>query len=111
MRKSSFIFVLLAVFYCAQAQADTLKNSDFLKLTEAQQHWWYAGAFESIGHMVFLHDEQKAQCVWNWLPTEPEKKKELLQKSFEQYPDHSPTSILIALLQRNCGALLPDPTK
>lgn len=106
MKRSSLVFVFL--LFSASAQADTLKNSDFLKFSEGEQHWWYAGAFESIGHMVFLHDKQKADCVWRWLPTEPDKKKALLQQSFEQYPDHSPTSILIALLQKSCGKLLPD---
>jgi len=108
MKKSSLVIVFLALILSTSAQADALKNSDFLKLSEGQQHWWYAGAFESIGHMVFLHDKQKAQCVWQWLPTQPEKKKELLRKSFEQYPDHSPTSILISLLQRDCGELLSN---
>ncbi|MBX3631263.1 MAG: hypothetical protein KF908_15435 [Nitrosomonas sp.] len=108
MKRVRLFLAALVFLLSASTQADSLRNSDFLKFSEGEQHWWYAGAFESIGHMVFLHDKQKAQCVWRWLPTEPEKKKALLRQSFEQYPDHSPTSILIALLQKSCGKLLPD---
>ncbi len=108
MKKSGLVLALLVFILAIPTHAGALKNSDFLKLSEGQQHWWYAGAFESIGHMVFLHDKQKAQCIWQWLPSEPEMKNELLRKSFEQYPDHSPTSILISLLQRDCGELLSN---
>jgi len=111
MKKSSLTFILLMVFHSGLAQADALKNSEFMELSEGQRHWWYAGAIESIGHMVFLHDEEKAQCIWRWLPSDPEGKKALLIKSFKKYPDHSPTSILIALLKRECGSLLPDSGK
>jgi hypothetical protein len=49
--------------------------------------------------------------VWRWLPTDPKRKKELLLKSFEKYPDHMPTTILIALLKRDCGVILSNTGK
>ncbi|MCF6354798.1 MAG: hypothetical protein L3J26_06800 [Candidatus Polarisedimenticolaceae bacterium] len=107
MKKSISLFILLAIFNNGLVQATAVKNSEFLKFTKSQQHWWYAGAVESIGHLVFLHDEEKAQCIWNWLPSDPKRKKDLLIKSFRKYPDYTPTSILIALLKRDCGSLLP----
>ena len=82
-------------------------NAEFLELSEGQQHWWYAGAVTSIGHVVFLHDKEKAQCVWDWFFDDPDSKKLLLERSFEKYPDHTPTSVILALLKRDCGELLP----
>jgi len=111
MKKSSLVIVFFALILSTSTHAGALKGSDFLKLPEVQQHWWYFGALQSITHMVYLHDEQKAMCVWNWMPTDTEKKKEQLKKSFEQFPDESPTSILIALLQRDCGELMPNIAK
>ncbi len=109
MKKSSLVLALLVVLFCSHTQANTLRSSDFLEYSEVQQHWWYFGALQSISHMAYLlHGEKKAECVWNWLPNETEKKKALLRQSFEQFPDHSTTSILIALLQRSCGELIPD---
>lgn len=107
MKKICITFIFALFIWVNTAQADGLTNSRFLQLSEQQQHFWLAGAFESIGHMVFLHEEEKARCVWNWLPSNPEKKKALLKKSFEKFPEHTPTSVLIALLKRDCGKLLP----
>jgi len=111
MRNACPLLALLVFLFSASVQASTLKGSDFLKLSKSQRHWWYFGALQSITHMVYLHDEQKAKCVWNWMPTETEKKKAQLAKSFKQFPDESPTSILIALLQRSCGDLMPSSSK
>lgn len=107
MKRTCLFLTVLAFLFSVSVQADTLKGGEFLKLSESQQHWWYFGALQAITHMAYLHDEQKALCVWNWLPADTENKKALLQKSFAQYPDESPTSILIALLQRDCGDLMP----
>lgn len=90
------------------SDAKEFNSADFLKLSDGQKQWWYLGAIESIGQMVVQRDKQLAQCIWSWLPTEPDKKKDLLKRSFEMYPDHAPTSILMALLQRDCGKLIPD---
>lgn len=111
MKRASLFIAAAALLFSTPTQAGNLTSSDFLKLSESQQYWWYFGALQSITHMVYLHDEQKAMCVWNWMPTETEKKKAQLKRSFEQFPDESPTSILIALLQRSCGDLLPLVSK
>jgi hypothetical protein len=109
MKRASLFIAAVALLFSTSTQAGNLTSSDFLKYSEVQQHWWYFGALQSISHMTYLlHGEEKAECVWNWLPTETDEKKELLRKSCEQFPDHSATSILIALLQRSCGQLVPD---
>ena len=100
--------LVLLTFAASTSLAKDFTNADFLKLTEGQQHWWYAGATESIGHLVYLHDEKKAKCVWEWLPSDPEGKKDLLKRSFEMYPAELPTTVLLALLQRSCGKLMEE---
>ncbi len=87
----------------AQAHADKLKNSEFLEFSEGQRHWWYLGAYTALGHIALFEDEEKGQCVMKWLFEDEVKRKALLIKSFKKYPDHSPTSIVIGLLRRDCG--------
>lgn len=99
------MFVLL---WGGEVQAEGLTSKEFLEFSAAEQHWWFAGAVESIAHMVYLHDEERAQCVWLWLPTDMKAKKALVIENFEKYPDYAPTSILLALLKRDCGPLLPE---
>jgi len=108
VKKSSLIFILLMVFHSGLAQAENLKNSEFLEFTEGQQHWWYSGAYTALGHVAFLEDEEKGICVWNWLASDYKKREALLIKTFKKYPDHTPTSIVIALLRRSCGVFLTE---
>lgn len=79
-----------------------------LRDSEQQRHWWFAGAIESIGHMAALHDPAKAECVWKWYADNPEGRKAQLKTSYEKYPSYTPTSVLLALLQRECGKLMPE---
>ena len=102
MKKASVI-IALALLMVASAQAQKLKNSEFLTFSEGQRHWWYSGAFGALGHAIFLEDEEKGKCVWNWLFADYERREALLMKSFKQYPDHTPSSIIMALLRRDCG--------
>jgi hypothetical protein len=111
MKISRFLCLICALILSTSAHADSVKNSEFVKLSEAQQHWYYYGTFMGIGHMVSFEDEQKAKCIWLWMTIEPEKKKELLLSTMKQYPDHTPTSIIIGLLQRDCGAIVPTKKK
>ncbi len=99
MLRAIFAFYLAV---SSSLNAAPLKNSDFMKLTNGQRHWWYAGAYTLAGHVVLLEDEAKSQCVWDWFYKEPEKRKNQLEKTFVAYPDHTPTSIVIALLRKDC---------
>lgn len=93
-----------ALFAPASSWADPPKNADFLKLSEAQRRWWYVGAYTALGHAALLESEEKGKCVWAWYFDAQEKKEALLEKSFALYPDHTPSSVVIAMLRRDCGA-------
>ena len=86
--KSAVLMIAILVLFLTAgmlnvAQAGGLKNSDFLKYTEGQRHWWYSGAFTVLGHVAFLDDEEKGKCVWNWLAADYDNKEALLMKSFK----------------------------
>ncbi len=87
-------------------QAENLKNSEFLEFSEGQRHWWYSGAFMALGHVAFNKNEEKGQCVWKWLAAKYDERDALLMKSFKKFPDHTPTSIVIALLRQDCDVFL-----
>jgi hypothetical protein len=107
MTKASILLVfLIMVCVGSGVQAASLKNSEFLKYTEGQRHWCFLGAFTSLGHVAFLEDQEKGKCVWNWLYDKDEDRKAFLLESFRKFPDHTPTSILIAVLRKDCGVFL-----
>jgi len=105
MRKASIFFVLTMVLCANAVQAASLKNKEFLKLSDGQKHWWHYGVFMSIGHVVSFKDEKKAQCVWLWMTKNQNKKKKLLDTNYKKFPNHTPTSIVFALLKRDCGVV------
>ena len=105
MRLAMITALIISVLQAVPVQAASLTNRDFLKLSEAQRHWWYAGVYSMLGHvMIYENDKQKADCVFRWFFDGPERRKKQLVTSFEQYPDHAPTSIVMSLLRRDCGA-------
>ena len=57
MKKSILLILALLFFHSAVAQAESLKNSDFLEFSEGQRHWWYLGAFTALGHTAMLEDK------------------------------------------------------
>ncbi|MCG7870495.1 MAG: hypothetical protein JAZ11_00145 [Candidatus Thiodiazotropha lotti] len=103
MKKSILLILVLLFFHSAATQAESLKNSDVLKFSEGQRHWWYLGAFTTLGHVAFLEDQEKGKCVWNWLYDEDEDRKAFLLESFRKFPDHTPTGIVISVLRKDCG--------
>ena len=63
-----YMFLMVGMFVLVNTiHAEGLTNKRFLKYSPQQQNWRLHGDFEMLGHTVFLHDEEKVQCVWNWL--------------------------------------------
>ena len=87
------------------AESEPPTNAEFLELTEDQRHWYFFGAFHAVGHTVHMQDKAQGRCVWEWYFDDLNVKIEKLLKSMQLYPDHSPTSIMIAHLERDCGKL------
>lgn len=104
MSKATMFLMAAMLLNSGIAQADSLKNSDFVKYSEGQRHWWYLGAFTSLGHVAYLDDPAKGKCVLNWLYDEKEDRKAFLLESFKKFPDHTPTGIVISVLRKDCGA-------
>lgn len=110
LRHSVLVFAFIAAALCAtQAHAEAIKSSHFLTYSEGQKHWYYAGFFDALGSWSALNDAENAQCVWGWLADKPEERKKLLDESFNAYPDHAATSVIMALVQRDCGPIMPPP--
>lgn len=103
MKSARLAIAALAICVSASAWSNPPKNSEFQKLTDAQKRWWYIGSITTLGHVVALESSEKAKCVWDWYFDAPERREAQMDKSFTQYPDHAPSSIVIALLRRDCG--------
>ena len=78
-------------------------NKDFLEWTKRDRDQWLEGAVLMAGHMVHLHDQRKAQCVFDWYLKNPIPAQGELFASMQKYPQATPTGTMIALLRHRCG--------
>jgi hypothetical protein len=86
------------------ANANPMINKNFITYSEGQRHWWYTGAFSSISSVVSTqYGAKESDCVWRWYFDHVDRRKAQLMESFKAYPEHSPTSVIMALLKRDCG--------
>ncbi|MEM9469451.1 MAG: hypothetical protein AAF988_04750 [Pseudomonadota bacterium] len=98
------VFIVLAMVCSVQALADSSSNRHFLTLGEGQKRWYYNGVFSSLAHVASTqYNKEKSNCVWEWYFKYPERRRKQLKKSFEMYPEGIPSSVILALLKRDCG--------
>jgi len=56
-----------------------------------------------------MQNKAQGRCVWEWYFDDLEAKKAKLLDSMKRFPEHTPTSIMIAHLDRDCGKLPRAP--
>ncbi len=103
----SVAFLLISLCFSSTAFADEPKlnpiTERFLKRSEGERSWWYTGAFNVLGHLVYQSDKEKAQCIWDWYSRDPEKQQKIIESTMKKFPDHYPAGIILALTYKACG--------
>lgn len=105
MRILTALSIISACLAGVPANAESYTNSQLLGFSESQRDWFYTGAFMSIGHMASIKDQAKGECVWSWYFNNRDLRVPQIETAMNKYPDHSPTAILIGMVQKECGAL------
>ena len=92
---------------CIQAYAAPPKNSEFLQYSDSQRAWWFAGAFEVVGHAVAQRNQSQGDCIADWYfkGNGEKQRQQEIEDAMRKYPDHAPSSVVIALVQKHCGKL------
>ena len=90
---------------CIQAYAEPPKSSEFLQHSDGQRAWWFTGAFETLAHSMSQIDKTKSDCIADWYFNAPEERRKELEDTMRKYPDHAPSAVVIALMQKHCGKL------
>lgn len=60
---------------------------------------------DTLGFVAGYKDKKQGKCVWDWYYGEKDlpKKRGLIEAYMRQYPDRSPSHILIAMTEQACG--------
>jgi|GEM_PF-3940300 len=74
-------------------------------MSSEKQHFWLSGAIDAAGHVVFLTDKDRGECIWKWYFDDVAKQKGLILASMRKYPGELPTTVVLALSERACGKL------
>lgn len=109
MKRLLAVAAIATSFPCIPAYAEPPKSSEFLTYSEGQRAWWLAGAFEAMSHAIYQIDPKKGDCIADWYfkgNGEKQRQKEI-EETMQKYPDHAPSSVVLALVQKHCGKIKP----
>ena len=101
-----FTVLALAVFYPQTSEAKGFNNRDFLAMPDVQKKFWLSGAIDILGHVAAIKSKSQGKCVYDWYFKDTANKNGLILASMKKYPDHSPTTVLMALAKRACGTFV-----
>ena len=97
--------IIFLTFFPHSASAEPPKSSEFLKYSEGERQWWYKGAFETLAHSMSQIDKAKADCISEWYFPHKEERHKEIEATMTKYPAHAASSIILSLVQRQCGKL------
>ena len=105
MKSQAILLITLCLLTLSltPALSSETSNEIFLKNCEAEKTWWFMGAFSTLGLQVAQTDKTKADCIWNWYATNRLHKNKELEAAMRKYPKHAPSTIVMGILQRDCG--------
>lgn len=110
MKRSRFVLAVLLIaagLAAPSASAGDAPTSSFLKLTHEQRYWWIHGAVTTTAHLTAMRDKPKGDCAAQWFLQDRAAKQKLIEDTIALSPSELPTTVVLALLTRACGALLP----
>jgi hypothetical protein len=83
--------------------AEGFKNKNFLKLENNEKKFWLTGSIEALTHVAAAKNKKTGWCVHDWYYTDTAVKNGIILGSIEKYPDSTPSAVLLALTERECG--------
>ena len=87
------------------AGAQGITNADFLKADDQYKRSFVNAAVLMAGHVVAQSNSAKGSCLQEWYFSDVDGRLTALYEVMAAYPDHTPTGIIIALAQQECGSL------
>ena len=85
------------------AQAESFTNKDFLKLTDDQKSHYIFAMTDTLGFVAAYKNKEIGRCVWEWYSKSVAKANGEIITYIEEYPEKSPSMIVIALTEKECG--------
>lgn len=97
------LFTLTAIYPQETWASDAFTNKDFLAMPDVQKKFWLSGAITTLGHVALVKDKKTSQCVYDWYFADAAKKNGRILAAMQKYPDYTPSSLIIVMLEKACG--------
>jgi len=108
--KSASMNVLLfvSVLSCGDlANSRSFNGEQFLEWDARDQKLFFDTAVLMAGSIASLNKDGQAKCIYDWyFGGEGDERRQRLIATIRKYPEHVPTGVVIAVLQKACGLLL-----
>lgn len=120
MKIKAFETFFLAFFVClvvclsspAAQAADNFTNKDLLEFPKSERDAFITGAMLSTAHTLYVfHSKEMGQCFSDWFLKQPNKRIAEIEEYMRENPNHTPSTVLLALPQLECGRLKPKKVK
>ena len=109
----AFTICLLVCFSSLVAQAENnFTNKDLLEYPKSERDAFITGAMLSTAHTLYVfHSKEMGQCFSDWFLNQPNKRIAEIEEYMRENPNHTPSTVLLALPQLKCGRLKPKKAK
>ncbi len=107
IKRLIFTAVIAASFPCIPAYAGSFTSKDFLEYSESQRAWWLMGAVATASHAISVTNPTQGECMADWYFENEKQHQQTIEETMQKYPDHVPSSVVLAVLQKNCGKIKP----
>lgn len=109
----AFFVCLMVCFSSPAAQAaGGFTNKDLLEFPKSERDAFITGAMLSTAHTLYIfHSKKMGQCFSDWFLRQPNNRIAEIEEDMRKNPNHTPSTVLLALPQLECGRLRPKKVK
>lgn len=102
LARASLSTIVCGLAVSAAAQ-DTLKSSKFLEYPAESQKSFITSSAMMAGVIATQNAPDQAKCIGEWATTKFEVGHKAVVEAMRRFPDHHPTTVIFAVLQKACG--------
>lgn len=105
--KYQFIGILIGmtiVQYSTASAVRSFKSSKFLEYPAEGQKSYITSSILAAGLIAAQNNKTQARCIDNWGAKYRDDGYQPIINAMRRYPDDHPTSLILAVLQRDCGS-------
>lgn len=106
LSRKALAIASLCTIVCTQAGIadDGFKSSKFLTYPEDSQKSYIGSSAMMAGLIATQNQPGQAKCVDEWATKDFEANYRKVVGTMKTFPDHHPTAVILAVLQKACGS-------